>query len=115
MLKIGTLCYVVDSCIASLMTQRAVGKIVEVVSAPYDAPDHGYLPGTYYDVLFEGWTFYCRSDKLVPISDPDAWIEAWTDDAIDAPKITFGALSARGLEAPPTNASDRQTMPPGRR
>jgi hypothetical protein len=85
MLKIGTLCYVVDSCIASPMTQRAIGKIVEVASAPYEAPDPSYLPGTYYDVLFDGWTFFCRSDKLVPISDPDAWIEEWTDDAIDAP------------------------------
>ena len=115
MLKIGTLCYVVDSCIASLMTQRAVGKIVEVASAPYEAPDHGYLPGTYYDVLFEGWTFYCRSDKLVPISDPDAWIEEWTDDSVDAPNITFGAPSAQALEALPTSAPGRQTMPPGRR
>jgi hypothetical protein len=22
--------------------------------------------------MFEGWTFYCRRDKLRPISDPDA-------------------------------------------
>ena len=83
MLKLGTLCYVVDSCIASSLTQRAVGKIVEVASAPYEAPDSSYLPGTYYDVLFEGWTFFCRSDKLVPISDPDAWIEEWNDDAVE--------------------------------
>jgi hypothetical protein len=32
----------------------AVGRIVEVVSAPYEAPDLSYLPGTYYDVAFEG-------------------------------------------------------------
>ena len=70
MIKIGTLCYVVPSCVASPLTQRAVCRIVEVVSAPYDAPDWTYLPGTYYDVQFEGWTFYCRSDKLQPISDP---------------------------------------------
>lgn len=85
MIKIGTLCYVVDSCIASLPTRRAVGKIVEVASAPYEAPDQSYLPGTYYDVLFEGWTFYCRSDKLRPISDPDAEIEQWEDEFIDLP------------------------------
>lgn len=85
MIKIGTLCYVVDTCLASLRTQCAVGKIVEVVSAPYEAPDDGYLPGTYYDVLFEGWTFYCRSDKLRPISDPDAQIEQWEDEFIDLP------------------------------
>jgi hypothetical protein len=70
MIKVGTLCYVVPSCAASPLTQRAVCRIVEVVSAPYQAPDWTYLPGTYYDVTFEGWTFYCRSDKLQPISDP---------------------------------------------
>ena len=85
MIKIGTLCYVVDSCLASPPTRRAVGKIVEVASAPYDAPDASYLPGTYYDVLFEGWTFFCRSDKLRPISDPDAEIEAWEDAFVDTP------------------------------
>ena len=85
MIKIGTLCYVVDTCIASPLTQRAVGKIVEVASAPYQAPDASYLPGTYYDVLFEGWTFFCRSDKLRPISDPDAQIEQWEDEFIEAP------------------------------
>ena len=72
MIKIGTLCYVVPSCLASPLTRQAVGRIVEVVSAPYEAPDQSYLPGTYYDVAFEGWTFYCRSDKLRPISDPGA-------------------------------------------
>ena len=84
MIRIGTLCYVVTSCMASPATAKAVGKIVEVASAPYDAPHDGYLPGTYYDVLFEGWTFYCRSDKLRPIHDPDAWIERWQDADIDA-------------------------------
>jgi hypothetical protein len=72
MIKIGTLCYVVPSCLASPQTRTAVGRIVEVVSAPYEAPDGTYLPGTYYDVMFEGWTFFCRSDKLRPISDPGA-------------------------------------------
>jgi hypothetical protein len=85
MIKVGTLCYVVDSCLASPQTQRAVGKIVEVASAPYEAPDASYLPGTYYDVLFEGWIFFCRSDKLRPISDPDAEIEQWEDEFIDVP------------------------------
>ena len=80
MIRIGTLCYVVTSCTASPATAKAVGKIVEVASAPYDAPHDGYLPGTYYDVLFEGWTFYCRSDKLVPISDPDADVGDWQED-----------------------------------
>ena len=73
MIRIGTLCYVVDSCTASPATERAVGRIVEVCSAPYEAPNPWqYLPGAYYDVLFEGWTFYCHADKLRPISDPDA-------------------------------------------
>jgi len=84
MIKIGTLCHVLDSCLASPMTERAVGRIVQVVSAPYEAPSERYLPGTYYDVLFEGWTFYCRSDKLVPISDPDADVGNWEDEFIDA-------------------------------
>jgi len=80
MIKIGTLCHVRDSCLASPMTERAVGRIVEVVSPPYEAPSERYLPGTYYDVLFEGWTFYCRSDKLVPISDPGAEVGNWEDE-----------------------------------
>ena len=82
MIKVGTLCYVVDTCLASPLTQRAVGRIVEVTSAPYEAPDASYLPGTYYDVLFEGWIFFCRSDKLRPISDPDADFEHWEDEFI---------------------------------
>ena len=72
------------SCLASPRTQCAVGKIVEVVSPPYDAPDWSYLPGTYYDVRFEGWKFYCRSDKLRPISDPDAEITEWQDETVTA-------------------------------
>jgi hypothetical protein len=88
MIKIGTLCYVVDTCLASPATRRAVGRIVEVASQPYEAPDESYLPGTYYDVLFEGWTFFCRSDKLRPISDPDAEIEAWEDGFVAAPSRT---------------------------
>ena len=84
MIKIGTLCYVVDTCIASPRARCAVGKIVEVVSAPYGAPDYTYLPGTYYDVCFRGCLFYCRSDKLRPISDPDAEIDAseYRDDLV---------------------------------
>jgi hypothetical protein len=84
MIKIGTLCYVVTSCVASARTECAVGKIVEVVSLPYDAPDWTYLPGTYYDVQFDGWIFYCRSDKLRPISDPDAEISEWQDETVTA-------------------------------
>jgi hypothetical protein len=84
MIKIGTLCYVVDTCIASPRARCAVGKIVEVVSCPYGAPDGTYLPGTYYDVRFRQCVFYCRSDKLRPISDPDAEIDAseWRDDLV---------------------------------
>lgn len=77
MIRIGTLCYVVESCTASPATARAFGRIVEVCSAPYEAPNPWqYLPGTYYDVLFEGWTFYCHVDKLRPISDPGQDVEA---------------------------------------
>ena len=83
-IKIGTLCYVVTSCVASPSSQCAVGKIVEVASLPYEAPDWSYLPGTYYDVRFEGWTFYCRSDKLRPLSDPDAEITEWRDETVTA-------------------------------
>ena len=86
MIRIGTLCYVVTSCLASPSTQCAVGKIVEVVSLPYDAPDWTYLPGTYYDVMFEGRIFFCRSDKLRPISDPDAEVTGWQDEGIPAEK-----------------------------
>src|SRR5437016_13324928 len=83
-IKIGTLCYVVESCLASPRTQRAVGKIVEVVSLPYDAPDWTYLPGTYYDIRFEACIFYCRSDKLRPISDPDAHISESQNEMVTA-------------------------------
>jgi hypothetical protein len=86
MIKIGTLCYVVPSCLASPRTQCAVGKIVEVVSLPYDAPDGTYLPGTYYDVRFEGCIFYCRSDKLRPISDPDADVTEWQAETVSDPR-----------------------------
>jgi hypothetical protein len=72
MIRIGTLCYVVATCRASPAARCAVGKIVEVVSGPYDAPDWTYLPGTYYDVRYESWVFYCHREKLRPISDPDA-------------------------------------------
>ena len=83
MIRIGTLCYVVDSCLASPSARCAVGKIVIVVSAPYEAPDWTYLPGTYYDVRFEDRVFYCRSDKLRPISDPDVEQDERTDESID--------------------------------
>jgi hypothetical protein len=74
----------VESCLASPRTQGAVGKIVEVVSLPYDALDWTYLPGTYYDVRFEGCIFYCRSDKLRPISDPDADMSESQNDRVTA-------------------------------
>ena len=98
-LKIGTLCHVVDSCLASPMTERAVGRIVEVVSAPYEAPSERYLPGIYYDVLFEGWTFYCRSDKLVPISDPGADVGRWEDEFLDAPAPELPAQPAQSTSS----------------
>jgi hypothetical protein len=94
-IKIGTLCHVVDSCLASPFTERAVGRIVEVVSLPYEAPSERYLPGTYYDVLFEGWTFYCRSDKLVPINDPDADVGRWEYEFLDQPASAAQSTSSR--------------------
>ena len=83
-IRIGTLCYVDTSCEASPPTRGAVGRIVAVVSAPYPAPDPGYLPGTYYDVAFEGWTYYCRSDKLHPINDPGADLPEESAEALPA-------------------------------
>jgi len=50
----------------------------------YDAPDWTYLPGTYYDVRFEGCIFYCRSDKLRPISDPDAEVTESHNETVAA-------------------------------
>ena len=84
-IRIGTLCYVDTTCEASPATRGAVGRIVEVVSAHYEAPDGSYLPGTYYDVAFDGWTYFCRSDKLHPISDPGADLEVFTSDGQPAP------------------------------
>lgn len=84
MLTIGTLCYVVTSCVASPSTRCAVGKIVEVVSPPYQAPDEFYLPGIYYDVRFDQRIFYCRSDKLRPISDPAADVAEYRDEVAPA-------------------------------
>ena len=84
MLKIGTLCYVVSTCRASPAARCAVGKIVEVVSAPYQAPDWTYLPGLYYDVRYEDWIFYCHSEKLRPISDPDLDVEEDERDRLEA-------------------------------
>ena len=83
-IRIGTLCYVDSNCEASPATRDAVGRIVEVVSAPYEAPDESYLPGTYYDVAFEGWTYFCRSDKLHPISDPGADVGEWQEETLKA-------------------------------
>jgi hypothetical protein len=83
-IKIGTLCYVVDTCVASPRSRCAVGKIVEIASLPYAAPDWTYLPGTYYDVRFEASIFYCRSDKLRPISDPDVRISQDQDETVSA-------------------------------
>ena len=76
MIRIGTQCYVLTSCRASARTQRAVGRIVQVVSAPYEAPDGTYLPGTYYDVAFEGGIFYCHASKLAPLNDPGVEVGA---------------------------------------
>lgn len=88
MIRIGTLCYVDSSCVAAPSAQGAVGRIVEVVSTPYEAPDWSYLPGTYYDVAFEGWTFYCHASKLRPISDPGADVDDEVAQEIDVPKRT---------------------------
>ena len=95
MIQVGTLCYVVDSCLASPSARCAIGKIVVVVSAPYDAPDWTYLPGTYYDVRFEDRVFYCRSDKLRPISDPDAEVTDRTDESVAAGTGVDSAESVR--------------------
>lgn len=84
MIRIGTLCYVVPSCRASPAARCAVGKIVEVVSGPYGAPDWTYLPGSYYDVKYQSWIFYCHSEKLRPISDPDADVRDTEDEALGA-------------------------------
>lgn len=104
MIKIGTLCYVVTSCVASPRTQCAVGRIVEVVSLPYEAPDGTYLPGTYYDVAFEGSIFYCRSDKLRPISDPGVDIAEDTERPTRTP---IGLLPAPARLAARTSRSER--------
>ena len=95
MIRIGTHCYVVDTCRASARTQCAVGRIVQVVSAPYDAPDPTCVPGTYYDVAFEGSIFYCHASKLAPLSDPGAALE-------DSRTVPVEASSAAGERlAPP--------------
>jgi hypothetical protein len=54
------------------------------VSLPYDPPDWTYAPGTYYDIRFEGCIFYCRSDKLRPISDPGADVTERRDETVSA-------------------------------
>lgn len=96
MIRIGTQCYVVTSCRASARTQRAVGRIVQVVSAPYEAPDSTYLPGLYYDVAFEGSIFYCHASKLAPLSDPGADLR---EPAVEAARDT-GEASERPAHSP---------------
>ena len=78
MLKRGTFCYVVTTCRASPAAARAVGKIVEVMRGPYDRLDAG-SPAAAYDVHYQGVTFYCHADKLRPINDPDADLDAHHD------------------------------------
>ncbi len=85
MIRIGTLCYVDSTCLAEAPAKDAIGRIVEVVSAAYEAPDWRYLPGTYHDVAFEGWTFYCHASKLRPISDPGADVDDHVPQELDAP------------------------------
>ena len=86
MIRIGTQCYVLTTCRASARTQCAVGRIVQVVSAPYDAPDWTYLTGTYYDVAFEGSLFYCHASQLVPLSNPGVDVgDTHVEPAQDAP------------------------------
>ena len=86
MIRIGTQCYVLTTCRASARTQCAVGRIVQVVSTPYEAPDWTYLAGTYYDVAFEGSIFYCHASQLVPLSDPGADVgDTHVEPAVDAP------------------------------
>jgi hypothetical protein len=92
------------------MTERAVGRVVEVVSPPYEAPSERYLPGTYYDVLFEGWTFYCRGDKLVPISNPDAEIERWEDAFLDESVPSTQIIQVGRFPSVSVNARLRQPV-----
>ena len=88
MIRIGTQCYVLTTCRASARTQCAVGRIVQVVSAPYEAPDRTYLPGTYYDVAFEGSLFYCHASQLVPLSDPGIEVgDSQVEPGLDAPAV----------------------------
>ena len=86
MIRIGTQCYVLTTCRASARTRCAVGRIVQVVSAPYEAPDWTYLPGTYYDIAFEGSIFYCHASQLVPLSNPGADLgDTPVEHDVDAP------------------------------
>ena len=71
LLKPGTLCYVKPTCRASPAARRAVGGIVEVVAGPYQRV-HGTRRAHCYDVRHGDLVFYCQSDKLCAISDPDA-------------------------------------------
>ena len=96
MIRIGTQCYVLTTCRASARTQCAVGRIVQVVSAPYDAPDSTYLAGTYYDVAFGGSIFYCHASQLAPLSDPGVDVGALdVEGTADAPATTGAGESER--------------------
>lgn len=97
MIRIGTQCYVLSTCRASARTQCAVGRVVQVVSAPYEAPDWSYLPGTYYDIAFEGSIFYCHASQLVPLSDPGA-------DVGDTP-------ADRPADVPADHSTERMSSP----
>ena len=100
MIRIGTRCYVLTSCRASARTQCAVGRIVQVVSVPYEAPDSTYLPGTYYDVAFEGSIFYCHASKLAPLSDPGIDLGE-RDVDVSTPETTDAGTPRSERLAPP--------------
>ena len=71
MLKRGTFCYVVPSCVASPAARNAVGKIVEIVGGPFHRAAAGLRIAS-YNVHYRGLVFYCHAGKLRPINDPDA-------------------------------------------
>ena len=71
MLKKGTFCYVVPTCRASPAAEGAVGKIVEVMAGPYTRTGTDSRAPV-YEVGYRGWIYYCRTDKLQAINDPDA-------------------------------------------
>jgi hypothetical protein len=81
--KHRTLCYVVSSCHASPRARRAVGRIVEVVGGPYERAQ-GDSTFECYDVRHEGLVYYCQTDKLRAINDPDADIGEPQDGTLSA-------------------------------